>query len=142
MSPSPKRHRCPLPLHPHRLLCPLTYVTFGPPPFSSPLSPSSFIHPSIRQLQGVFTLPDALPYLWPSFAFFHDKRSIFSNQESTPFVLALNHPVGGTYMTSRGRVGINRQQRLNTHHRTSADYLSLKNPVLCAILGRSVHTFA
>ena len=82
----------------------------------------------------MFTLPDGLSYLWPSFAFFHHERSIFGNQESTPFVLAINHPVGGTYMTSRRRVGINRQQWLNTHaSHVSADYLSSENSVLCNI---------
>ena len=65
------------------------------------------LHPPI---QGVYALPDALPFLCPSPKSLHDERKVdFIHQQH--FLLALNHTACGSYVTSRGRVEVNRRQR-------------------------------
>ena len=69
------------------------------------------LHPPI---QGVYALPDALPFLCPSPKSLHDERKVdFIHQQH--FLLALNHTACGSYVTSRGRVEVNRRQRPKRH---------------------------
>jgi hypothetical protein len=117
-------------------------------PFDSDRS-ASVSHPTSSErpnpftpIQEIYALPDALPSLCPSPSFFHHERWIFSNQRSTSPVLALNHPVPGLDMTSRRRVGVNRQQWLNMRaSHISVDPLSLKSCVVHTMLGRYIHEF-
>lgn len=88
---------------------PLALTSHSHCPFSSHSAclPTRASEPLHLPIQELYALPDALPPL-PHFS--TTKRQLSATNGSTSSAMALNHPVRGSYMTTHGRVEINRRQ--------------------------------